>query len=332
MRRRSFIVLLGTLMPLWAFAATAERPQRVRRIGVLMRDSAPDSDVWVFRHAFLDAFQQRLQELGWIVGRNAEIDVRWASTDSLRVYSAELVGLSPDVLVGTDTPITKALQSATHNIPIVFVTLSDPVGTGLISNLSRPEGNLTGFTDFEYSMGGKWLELLKEISPNVIHITFLFNPDTAPFAKHYIQSAQDAAARLSVTLNAPGVRDTETLERAIATLASAPNGGLIVMPDVFNFIHTKLITELAERHRVPAVYSLPFSTARGGLLSYSTDYAELWRRAATYVDRILHGASPANLPVQQPDKFDLSINLKTAKAIGLVVPTSLLARAEEVIE
>jgi len=191
---------------------------------------------------------------------------------------------------------------------------------------------LTGFTDFEYSMGGKWLELLKEISPNVIHITFLFNPDTAPFAKHYIQSAQDAAARLSVTLNAPGVRDTETLERAIATLASAPNGGLIVMPDVFNFIHTKLITELAERHRVPAVYSLPFSTARGGLLSYSTDYAELWRRAATYVDRILHGASPANLPVQQPNKFDLSINLKTAKAIGLVVPTSLLARAEEVIE
>jgi putative tryptophan/tyrosine transport system substrate-binding protein len=238
MRRRSFIVLLGTLMPLWPFAATAERPQRVRRIGVMMRDSPPDSDVWVFAHAFLDAFQQGLQALGWIAGRNPEIDVRWASTDSLRAYSAELVGLSPDVLVATYTPIAKALQVATHTIPIVFVTLSDPVGTGLISNLSRPEGNLTGFTDFEYSMGGKWLELLKEISPNVTHIAFLFNPDTAPFAKHYIQSAQDAAARLSVTLSGEGVRDTEMLERAIATLGSAPNGGLIIMADVFNFLHT----------------------------------------------------------------------------------------------
>jgi ABC-type uncharacterized transport system substrate-binding protein len=181
-------------------------------------------------------------------------------------------------------------------------------------------------------MGGKWLELLKEISPNVTHIAFLFNPDTAPFAKHYIQSAQDAAARLSVTLSVEGVRDTEMLERAVATLASAPNGGLMVMADVFSFIHTKRIAELAERHGVPAVYPHPFSTARGGLLAYSTDYAELWRRGAIYIDRILRGASPANLPVQQPNKFDLSINLKTARAIGLVVPDSLLVRADEVIE
>jgi putative ABC transport system substrate-binding protein len=240
--------------------------------------------------------------------------------------------LSPDVLIATDTPITKALQGATHTIPIVFVTVSDPVGSGLISNLSRPEGNLTGFTDYEYSMGGKWLELLKEISPDVMHITFLFNPDAAPFAKHYIQSAQDAAGRLSVTLSGEGVRDTEMLERVIATLGSAPNGGLIIVPDVFNFIHTKRIAELAEHYRVPTIYPFPHSTARGGLLAYSTDYAELFRRGATYVDRILRGASLANLPVQQPNKFDLSINLKTAKAIGLVVSDSLLARADEVIE
>jgi putative tryptophan/tyrosine transport system substrate-binding protein len=332
MRRRSFIVLLGMLMPLWPFAATAERPQRVRRIGVLMTDAPPNNEIWVFARAVLDAFQQRLQELGWIAGRNAEIDVRWAPADRLRVYAAELVRLSPDVLVGTDTPTTKALRDATQTIPIVFVAISDPIGTGLISNLARPEGNLTGFTDFEYSMGGKWLELLKDIAPKLMHIAFLFNPSAAPFAKQYIQSAQDAAARLSVTLSAEGVPDTETLERAIATLASTPNGGLIAMPDVFNFIHTRLIAELAERHHVPAVYSFPFSTARGGLLAYSTDIVELFRRGATYVDRILRGASPADLPVQQPNKFDLSINLKTARAIGLVVPASLLARADEVIE
>jgi putative tryptophan/tyrosine transport system substrate-binding protein len=330
MRRRSVIVLLGTLTTSWPFAATAERPQRVRRIGVLT--ALANSEARVFAQAFLDAFQQRLQELGWIAGRNAEIDVRWAPDDGLRTYSAELVRLSPDVLVSADTPVTKALQDATHSIPIVFVTVSDPVGTGLISNLARPEGNMTGFTDFEYSMGGKWLELLEEISPNVTHIAFLFNPDAAPFAKHYIQSAQDGAARLSVTLSAEGEHDTETLERAIVTLASVPNGGLIVMPDVFCFYHTRQIAELAERHRVPTIYPFPFSTARGGLMAYSADYTELFRRGATYVDRILRGASPVDLPVQQPNKFDLSINLKTARAIGLVVSASLLARADEVIE
>jgi putative ABC transport system substrate-binding protein len=332
MRRRSFIVLLGTLMTLWPFAATAERPQHVRRIGVLMTYSAPNSEARVFAQAFLDAFQQRLQELGWIAGRNAEIDVRWAPADSYPVSSAELVSLSPDVLVAVNTPTIKALQGVTRTIPIVFVTVSDPVGSGLISNLSRPEGNITGFTDFEYSMGGKWLDLLKEISPNVTHITFIFNPDAAPFAQHYIRPAQEAATRLSVTLSTEGVPDTEMLERAIATLASVPNGGLIVMPDVFSFYHTRRIAELAERHRVPTVYPFPFSTTRGGLLAYSADYTELFRRGATYVDRILRGASPADLPVEQPNKFDLSINLKTARVIGLVVPASLLARADEVIE
>jgi putative tryptophan/tyrosine transport system substrate-binding protein len=330
MRRRSLIVLLGTLMTLWPFAATAERPRRVWRIGVLF--PLPNAETRVFSQAFLDAFQRRLQELGWIAGRNTEIDVRWAPADSIQVYSAELVSLSPDVLVATNTPTTKALQSAIHTIPIVFVTISDPVGTGLVSNLSRPEGNITGFPDFEYSMAGKWLDLLKEISPNVTHIAFIFNPDAAPFAEHYISLAQDAAARLSVALSAESVRDTETLERAIVTLAAAPNSCLIVMPDIFNFIHTRLIAELAERHRVPAVYSLPFSTARGGLLAYSTDFTELFRRGATYVDRILRGARPADLPVQQPNKFDLSINLKAARAIGLAVPAPLLARADEVIE
>ena len=330
MRRRRFIALLGTLMTLLPFAVTAERQQRVRRIGVLM--TLRSSEARAFAQASLDAFQQRLQELGWIAGRNAEIDVRWAPLDSIRVYAAELVSLSPDVLLATNTPITKALRDATQTVPIVFVTISDPVGTGLVSNLARPEGNMTGFTDFEYSMGGKWLDLLKEISPSVTQITFIFNPDAAPFAKHYIRSAQDAAARLSVTLSAVGVRDTEALERAIATLAAAPNGGLIVMPDVFCFTHTKRIAELAERHRVPAVYPFPFSTARGGLLAYSTDYRELFRRGATYVDRILRGASPADLPIEQPNKFDLSINLKTAKSLNLTVPPLLLAGADEVIE
>jgi putative tryptophan/tyrosine transport system substrate-binding protein len=331
MRRRSFIVLFGAVMPLWPFAATAERPQRVRRIGVLMTQSN-NSEERAVAQGFLDAIQQRLQELGWIAGRNAEIDIRWAPAESYRMYAAALVSLSPDVLVATNTPTTKALRDATQTIPIVFGTISDPVGTGLISNLARPEGNLTGFTDFEYSMGGKWLELLKEIAPNVTQIDFIFNPDAAPFAKHYIRSAQDAAARLSVTLSAVGVRDTEALERAIATLAAAPNGGLIVMPDTFCFTHTRRIAELAERHRVPAVYPFPFSTARGGLLAYSTDYSELFRRGATYVDRILRGASPADLPIEQPNKFDLSINLKTAKSLNLTVPPSLLARADEVIE
>jgi putative tryptophan/tyrosine transport system substrate-binding protein len=330
MRRRRFIALLGTLMTLLPFAVTAERQQRVRRIGVLM--TLRSSEARVFAQASLDAFQQRLQELGWIAGRNAEIDVRWAPLDSIRVYAAELASLSPDVLLATNTPITKALRDATQTVPIVFVTISDPVGTGLVSNLARPEGNMTGFTDFEYSMGGKWLDLLKEISPSVTQITFIFNPDAAPFAKHYIRSAQDAAARLSVTLSAVGVRDTEALERAIATLAAAPNGGLIVMPDVFCFTHTRRIAELAERHRVPAVYPFPFSTARGGLLAYSVDHNELFRRGATYVDRILRGASPADLPVEQPNKFDLSINLKTAKSLNLTVPPLLLARADEVIE
>ena len=187
---------------------------------------------------------------------------------------------------------------------------------------------MTGFTDYEYSMGGKWLELLKEISPDATHITFLFNPDAAPSATRYIQSAQDAAITPSVTRRAKGVRDTETFERAIATLASAPNGGLIVMPEVFTFTNLKRIAELAERHRVPTVYPFAFATARGGLLAYSTDYVELFRRGATCIDRILRGARPADLPVQQPYKFDLSINLKSAKAIGLVVPTSLLARGD----
>ena len=331
MRRRSFIVLLGTLMTLGPFAATAERTQRVRRIGVLMTHSN-NSEERALTQGFLDAIQQKLQELGWIAGRNAEIDIRWAPAESYRMYAAELISLCPDVLIGTNTPTTKALRDATQTIPIVFGTISDPVGTGLISNLARPEGNLTGFTDFEYSMGGKWLELLKEISPNVTQIEFIFNPDAAPFAKHYIRSAQDAATRLSVTLSTEGVHNTETLERAIVTLAGAPNGDLIVMPDVFNFYHTRLIAELAERHRVPAVYSLPFSAARGGLLAYSTDYTEVYRRSATYVDRVLRGARPADLPVQQPNKFDLSINLKTARALGLAVPVSLLARADEVIE
>jgi putative tryptophan/tyrosine transport system substrate-binding protein len=332
MRRRRFIALLGTLMTLLPFAVTAERQQRVRRIGVLM--PLPNSEARVFMQGNLDAFQQRLQELGWIAGRNAEIDVRWAPADSIRVYAAELVSLSPDVLLATDTPIAKALRDATQTVPIVFVTISDPVGTGLVSNLARPEGNMTGFTDFEYSMGGKWLDLLKEISPSVTQIAFIFNPDSLTFrqVELYIRSAQDAAAHQSVTLSAVGVRDTEALERAIATLAAAPNGGLIVMPDEFNFIHTRRIAELAERHRVAAVYPFPFSTARGGLLAYSTDYNEQYRRGATYVDRILRGASPADLPIEQPNKFDLSINLKTAKSLGLTVPPSLLARADEVIE
>jgi putative tryptophan/tyrosine transport system substrate-binding protein len=327
MRRRHFITFFGavTLLP---FTAGAQQRERARRVAVL-RGVANDAE----GQTGTSALRRRLQELGWTEGRTIEFEVRWATGDAElgRVYAAELVRLAPDVILAESTLTCEALRKETRTIPIVFVGLSDPVGSGLISNLARPEANLTGISGFEYSMGGKWLELLKEISPEIRQIAMVFNPDTAPIVKNYIPFAQEAATRLSVTLSAEGVRNAQALDRAIAALAGT-GSGLMVMPDTFTMAHRKRIIDLAERHRLPATYPWRAFAASGGLLVYGPDPDNSFVHAATYIDRILRGASPADLPVEVPTNFNLTINLKTANALGLTVPPSLLARADEVIE
>jgi putative ABC transport system substrate-binding protein len=302
----------------------------MRRIGVLMSNPEGETE----NRSRIDTFQQALAKLGWMVGRNVQIDYRWDINDLDRAQraSAELLALAPDLIVATATAATLGAKSATRTIPIVFISVSEPVVQGIVASLARPGGNATGFSNLEPSFGAKWLELLKEISPSVTRVTTLFNPDTAPYAFSFSRSIEAAASNFAVEAETVNVHGTAELEAAIAKLAGAPHGGLILPPDPGTGAQYKLIIELAAHHRLPAIYGLKFFTIAGGLASYGTDIVDLFRKAAGYVDRILKGENPAELPVQQPTQFQLVINLKAAKAIGIDVPPMLLARADEVIE
>ncbi len=325
MRRRDFITLLGGAAA-WPLPLRAQ--QRVRQITVWM-GRANDAE----GQRLVAAFRQGLQALGWTDGRNIRTDYRWVTGDIDRqALAKEVVERQPEVVVAETTPGTAALARESRTIPIVFVNVSDPIGSGFVPSLAHPGGTITGFMSNEPTLGGKWPELLKEIAPAVGRIGFIFNPDTASYAESFLRSAEAAARSLGVELFASRVRSDGEIERAIAALGSAPGGGLIVLPEATTNARSALIIELAARHRVPAIYAFGFQATGGGLISYGVDLADSLRGAASYVDRILKGEKPAELPVQAPTKFALVINLKTANALGLTVPTSTLLRATEVIE
>jgi ABC-type uncharacterized transport system substrate-binding protein len=329
MRGRKFITLLGGAAT-WPLAARTQQPERVRRIGVLMASAADDSE----NQARMAAFLQGLAQLGWTDGRNVRIDTRWATTnaDDLRRHAAELAALAPDVLVAaTGTATVGPLLQATRTVPIVFVAVVDPVGAGFVASLGRPGGNATGFTMFEYGLSGKWLELLKQMAPGVTRAAVLRDAAIASGIGQFA-AVQAVAPSLGVELSPVDARDVPEIERAVAAFANSGNGGLIVTPSPVANRHRDLIATLAARHRLPAVYGSRQYVAAGGLISYGPDLIDQYRRAAGYVDRILKGEKPADLPVQAPTKYELVINLKTAKALGLDVPATLLARADEVIE
>jgi putative tryptophan/tyrosine transport system substrate-binding protein len=330
MGRREFITLLGGVAVTWPVAAMAQQPAEMRSIGVLMSYAESDPDGQIF----VAAFRQRLQKLGWTDGRNIRIDTRWAALDSeaMQRFAKELVALQPDLILSQTTPTTAALLQETRSIPIVFANVADPVDSGFIASLPRPGGNVTGFVLSEPTMAGKWLELLKEVAPRVNRVAFLFNPTTAPYAEYFLKPFRAAASSFKVKTISATVRDISELETVIAAQAREPDGGLIVMPDAFLNVHRVDVTSLTARHRLPAVYPYRFYTELGGLLSYGNDVLDNYRRAASYADRILKGEKPSELPVQAPVKFELVINLKTAKALDLDVPPTLLARADEVIE
>ena len=331
MKRREFITLLGGAAVAWPTAARAQQPERMKRIGVLMGYPESDSEA----QTKIAAFQDGLQKLGWTEGRNTRIDTRWATpadAESMERFAKELVALQPDLILSSTTPTTAALLQQTRAIPIVFATVADPVGSGFVASFPRPGGNVTGFVVFEASLPGKWLELLKEIAPRVNRIAFLFNPATATYAEFYLNPFKAAAASFAVEAIAAPVRDRSELESVVSAQAREPNGGLIVMPDSFTDLHRAEITSLAARYRLPAVYPRRIFTEVGGLLSYGIDQLDNFRLAATYADRILKGEKPADLPVQAPTRYELVINLKTAKALGLDVPVHLQQRADEVIE
>jgi len=327
-KRRELITLLGGAAAL-PLAARAQQGGRMRRIGVLSSLAADDPETQA-RHA---AFLQGLQEWGWTTGRNVQIDYRWAAgdVDRFRKYAGELVALAPDVILATGTPVTAALLQATRSVPIVFAQVVDPVANGFVESLARPGGNATGFTIFEYGLGGKWLELLKEIAPHVTRAAVLRDP-AIPSGIGQLAAIQGVAPAMGVELRPVGVSDASEIERAVTAFAREPNGGLIVLAAPLSILHRELIITLAARHRLPSVYALRFFVTSGGLICYGPDSIEPYRFAAGYVDRILKGEKPAELPVQAATKYKLVINLKTAKALGLEMPTSVLARADEVIE
>ena len=329
LNRRESIALLGAAAA-WPLAARAQQPgPKLRRIGVLMSQTADDPDAL----SRIAAFAQGLQELGWTVGGNMRMDTRWGGgdLDRFRRYAAKLVALSPDVIVATAGSIVGALQQLSRTVPIVFLGIVDPVGAGFVASLARPGGNTTGFTPFEYGMSGKWLELLKQIAPSMTRAAVLRDPAIASGIGQF-GAVQAVAPSLGVELSPVDVRDAPEIERAVTSFARSSSGGLIVTPSPLANRHRDLIIMLAARHRLPAVYAWRYYVTDGGLISYGPDSIDQYRRAAGYVDRILKGEKPADLPVQAPTKYELVINLKTAKALGLEVPPTLLARADEVIE
>jgi len=329
MNRRELIVRLGAAA--WPLAARAQQGDRVRRVSVLMgwNETDPLAKVSLFN------FSQGLSQLGWTDGRNVRMDVRWSGdrVDRMRTFAKELVGLQPDVILAVGTPVTAALQRETRTIPIVFGVVSDPVGDGFVASLPRPGGNITGFIFTEAAMAGRWLELLTQIAPNVKRVAIIFDPDTAPGGGTYYLPAFEGAARsLKVAAISAPVHNDAELEAVITSLGREPGGGLIGMPGAFSVVHNASMILLAARNNIPAVYSSSVSARAGGLLSYGPDIGDIFRRAASYADRILRGESPADLPVQLPVKFETVLNAKTAKALGLTVPPSILLRADEVIE
>jgi putative ABC transport system substrate-binding protein len=329
-RRRQFITLLGGMAVVCPFAARAQQPERIRRIGVLMMYAESDAQA----QALVAVFRAGLRDLGWTEDHRLRLDYRWATSDSESIQRSakELVALQPVLILSSSTPTTASLLQQTRTIPIIFANIVDPVGSGFVASLPRPGGNVTGFLNLETSMTGKWLELLKEIAPRVARVAIVFNPSTAPYAEIYLTPFNAAAASLGMETIVAPVRDMTELDTVIAAQARDPNGGLMLMPDGFMFAHHAEIASLAARYRLPAVSSYRAFAKAGGLLSYGNDILDNYRRAATYADRILRGEKPSELPVQFPVKFELVINLKTAKALGLTVPPSLLARADEVIE
>ena len=330
MKRRDFITLLGGAALSWPLAARAQQGERVRRIGILLPGAADDSE-WQAR---VGAFQQALALLGWTIGRNARIDIRWATANApeIRRHAAELVALAPDVILAYGASTVGPLLQTTRTVPIVFPVVADPVAAGFVDSLARPGGNATGFMIFEYSISGKWLELLKQIAPSMTRVAVLRDPAT-PAGMAQFGAIQSVAPSLGVELTPVNVRDATEIERALAAFARSPNGGLIPAPGGAGASrHRDLIVTLAARHKLPAVYFERFFVAAGGLISYGPNFVDQFRRSAGYVDRILKGEKPADLPVQAPTKYELVINLKTAKALALEVPPMLLARADEVIE
>jgi putative tryptophan/tyrosine transport system substrate-binding protein len=329
MKRRAFFTFLGGAAA-WPLSARAQQPERMRRIGVLMASAADDAE----SQARIAGFLQGLQQLGWADGRNMRIDTRWATTnpDDIRRHAAELAALAPDVLVAATGTVTVApLLQATRSVPIVFVQVIDPVGAGFVASLARPGGNATGFTIFEYGMSGKWLELLKEIAPRVARAAVLRDPAIASGIGQF-GAVQAVAPSFGVELSPVDVRDAGEIERAVMAFARSSNGGLIVTASTLASRHRDLIIALAAGHRLPAVYPFRYFATAGGLISYGPDSIDAYRRAAGYVDRILKGEKPADLPVQAPTKYELVINLKTAKALGLEVPATVLTRADEAIQ
>jgi ABC-type uncharacterized transport system substrate-binding protein len=329
MKRREFITLLGCAAAGWPLTARGQQAERVRRIGVLHFQAADDPE----QQARLAAFRLGLQQLGWTDGRNVRIDFRWSAGNAAdtRRFVAELVALAPDVILTSGAAAVAPLLQATRSVPIVFVLVADPVGAGFVDSMARPGGNATGFTALEYSFGGKWLQLLKEVAPGVTRAAVIRDP-TDSAGMGLFGAIQSAAASVGVELSPVNVRDASEMERAIAAFARASNCGLILTPNSLAFVHRNLIVTLAARHKLPAVYFNRVFIAAGGLASYGPDNIDQYRRAAGYVDRILKGEKPSDLPVQAPTKYETVINLKTARALGLEIPPTVLARADEVIE
>ena len=327
MRRRDFISLFGSAAA-WPLASRAQQPDRMRRIGVLMNTAADDPE----GQARNTAFVQALQQFGWTDGRNARIETRWGTdASSTRRYAAELVALAPDAILASASAAMGALQQTTRTVPIIFVTIIDPVGAGFVESLARPGGNVTGFSLFDYGLSGKWLELLKEIAPGVMRVGVLRDTAVGSGVGQYA-IIQAVAPSLGVELRPIDMRDAGEIERAVVAFARVPNSGLIIVGAPSLVVHRNLIITLAARHQLPAVYPIPYLARSGGLISYGPNSIDPYRRSADYVDRILKGEKPADLPVQAPTKYELVINLKTARALGLTIPPMVLARADEVIE
>jgi putative tryptophan/tyrosine transport system substrate-binding protein len=328
-RRRDFIALGGAAAT-WPLAARAQQGEQVRRVGVLnlLAQSDPQQQAWDI------AFRRRLNELGWVEGRNIDIEYRWAAADldRLQVFAKELVALKPDVLVGVTTPPTAALQKETKTIPIIFTVVSDPIGSGFVASLPNPGGNITGFINIEGSVAGKWVELMHEVAPRVSRVGILYNPDIAPYAKYYVDAFRTAASALSISPVEAPIRTVSEAEAFVTKLSAEAGSGLVVIPDTFLVANRQTIITLAERYHLPTIYPFGFFVSEGGLMSYGIDNTDLFRGAATYVDRVLKGAKPNELAVQLPTKFELFVNLKTAKMLGISFPQTVIARADEVIE
>jgi putative ABC transport system substrate-binding protein len=332
MRRRDFVVALGGAAAAWPLAVSAQQSGRMPRLGVLMNFTATDA----MGQSQLATFVQALRQLGRVEGQNIQIDIRWNAGDAAlaRIYAAQLIGLLPDVILASSTTNLTVIQQATSTVPVVFVEVSDPVAQGFVANMTKPGGNLTGFSSYEFSIGSKWLDLLKEVAPTLARVAVMFNPDTSPQSKFFMRSIEVAAPSLGVQPVVVPVRTTADIEPALENLARQPNSGLMLPSDSFTALRGQLFADLAARHRLPSISSQLQFPKYGGLMSYGVEinFANQFRQAATYVDRILKGAKPGNLPVQQPDKYTLVINLRTAKALGLNIPLPLSGLADELIE